>query len=693
MINRRCAEILSDLTAANRPVRVADLSEKYGVSQRTIHNDIAKIDSYLHENGLESVKRKPGSGLWCSFTKTDLTKLRQKLDSIGFYQYVMTIEERVRFIIMTMLKNSNYETVADLSEELKVSKGTVHKDLKQVRLWLKEHNLELDIHKAHGVKVLGDEEGIRRAYMKLVDTPQERIDYFCVNGIFSRQDIIYIKQCLKKAEEHLELVFTDETFQSLSAYLGIAVFRNRQGKKLDLHQKNIDMLKDKEEFSVAELIAYMIKGRFSIQLAEDEIAYLAMFLLTGNVIINRRPDKENWVQWRIDVSELINHFQEEVSVNLSNDEQLFEGLLQHYRPMIYRAKYQIKITNPYLAEIKNSIAGTFQKTRSCLRPIEYQYGIQLSDDEIGYLALYFQTALEKVRREAPRKSALIVCESGIGTAKIVQLRLQELYDVNIIDTIPARALKKTLKSVAVDCVVSTIQIQAKGIRCIVVDPFISDADMVELDRYLPKKRAFSLQAKGDIDLGSLIRTIEKSAVIFDRNKLEMHLHQLLTRSGPSGDALNLTDVFQTDDISLNVEAETWEDAVRQGGELLLRKGKIEPGYIDDTIRNVKKFGPYIVILPGIALPHVNSFKLVHATGFSLITLKKAIPFGNGENDPVHLVISFCSVDQFQHMKALSQLMQIIKRKDFLEFARSVKTRSELMNYFITSIFGTPDNFM
>lgn len=686
MINRRCTNILMDLTGTDQPIRVADLSEKYSVSQRTIHNDIEKIDSFLNANGLESVKRKPGSGLWCNFSKTDLAKLQQKLDSVDSYQYVMTNKERVRFIIMAMLKTSNYETVGVLSEALKVSKGTVHRDLNQVQLWLTEHNLELYIHKAHGVKVLGDEECIRHAYMKLVDDSQERIDYFCSNGIFSRQDVIYIKQCLKKAEEHLELVFTDETFQTLSAYLGIAIFRSKQGKKLGLHQKNIDMLKGKEEFSVAELIAYMIKGKFSIQLTEDEIAYLAMFLLSGNVIINRRPDKDNWVQWRIDVSELINRFQEEISINLSNDEQLFEGLLQHYRPMIYRAKYQIKIDNPYLAEIQDSIPTTFQRTRKCLAPIEYQYGIQLSDDEIGYLALYFQTALEKVKRETPRKNALIVCEAGIGTAKIVQLRLQELYDVNIVDTIPVRALKKTLKSVAVDCVISTIQIHTPGVRCIVVDPFISNADMVELDRYLPKKRAFSIQTNGTVDLDSLIHTIEESAVIFDRNKLEMHLHQLLTRSGRLGDTPGLTDVLQMDDIALNVEADTWEEAVRQGGKLLLQTGKIEPGYIDDTIRNVKKFGPYIVILPGIALPHVNSFPLVHATGFSLITLKKAIPFGNGENDPVHLVISFCSVDQFQHMKALSQLMKIIEKEDFLKFACSVKTRSELMNYIITSIF-------
>lgn len=45
--------------------------------------------------------------------------------------------------------------------------------------------------------------------------------------------------------------------------------------------------------------------------------------------------------------------------------------------------------------------------------------------------------------------------------------------------------------------------------------------------------------------------------------------------------------------------------MRIGGELLEKSGAIEPRYIDAMINTVKEIGPYIVIAPGIAMPHAR----------------------------------------------------------------------------------------
>ena len=58
-------------------------------------------------------------------------------------------------------------------------------------------------------------------------------------------------------------------------------------------------------------------------------------------------------------------------------------------------------------------------------------------------------------------------------------------------------------------------------------------------------------------------------------------------------------------IQLNVEAKNWEQAVRMGGQLLIDNGFVESRYVDAMVKAVKEMGPYIVIAPGIAMPHAR----------------------------------------------------------------------------------------
>lgn len=48
----------------------------------------------------------------------------------------------------------------------------------------------------------------------------------------------------------------------------------------------------------------------------------------------------------------------------------------------------------------------------------------------------------------------------------------------------------------------------------------------------------------------------------------------------------------------------------------IKKGNITPKYIQDMIDNVNKNGPYIVIVPGIAMPHARNEGGVIKTGIS-----------------------------------------------------------------------------
>lgn len=130
-------------------------------------------------------------------------------------------------------------------------------------------------------------------------------------------------------------------------------------------------------------------------------------------------------------------------------------------------------------------------------------------------------------------------------------------------------------------------------------------------------------------------------------------------------------------ICANVIVENWEDAVQKSGELLVAANLVEPAYINAMLETTRELGPYCVLAPGIAMPHARPDNNVRETGFSAITLKNPVEFGNQDNDPVYLVIGFCAKDHESHIKSLSQFARIISQPGFIERIKLAESDFEL----------------
>ena len=110
-------------------------------------------------------------------------------------------------------------------------------------------------------------------------------------------------------------------------------------------------------------------------------------------------------------------------------------------------------------------------------------------------------------------------------------------------------------------------------------------------------------------------------------------------------------------IRLQAEAETWQDAVKIGVDLLVAADVVEPRYYQAILDGVEQFGPYFVIAPGLAMPHGRPEEGVKKTGFALVTLKKPLEFNHEDNDPVDILITMAAVDANTHQEV--GIMQIV----------------------------------
>jgi PTS system ascorbate-specific IIA component len=73
------------------------------------------------------------------------------------------------------------------------------------------------------------------------------------------------------------------------------------------------------------------------------------------------------------------------------------------------------------------------------------------------------------------------------------------------------------------------------------------------------------------------------------------------------------------------------------------------------IEMIKSEGPYVVIAPGVALPHARPSELVHRTELSMLLLRAPVTFGHPENDPVTMVVALAALDSSAHIQALAAL--------------------------------------
>lgn len=140
-------------------------------------------------------------------------------------------------------------------------------------------------------------------------------------------------------------------------------------------------------------------------------------------------------------------------------------------------------------------------------------------------------------------------------------------------------------------------------------------------------------------------------------------------------------LVNVNDIELNVPAIDWQDAVRKSGTILVNNGYVTEEYVDAMIQTVKTFGPYIVVAPGLAMPHARSSNGVIKSGISIMTLSGPVKFGNESNDPVHLLIGLAGSNDDLHLKIIQTIATIFEDESMLKKITTCETKAAIAELF------------
>ncbi|MBJ7895098.1 transcriptional regulator LicR [Bacillus atrophaeus] len=643
MLHGRLREILRLLMAADAPVTSSVIAANLKVTSRTVRNDIKELQDILSQQGavVHSVR---GSGYQLHIQNEQ--KFRGLLQDVFQQNKGLPVfpEERISYLMKRLLLTEHYLKLDSLAEELFISKSTLQTDLKEVKKRLLPYDIVLETRPNYGFKLRGDEVRMRYCMAEyIVDERETEIDYLNEKAdILPKEEIAAIRSVIMKKVNNVQIPLSNLGLNNLIIHIAIACKRIRTGNYVSLFPEDMENILLQKEYKAAQTIVEELESELSVTFPESETAYIAIHLLgTKRMTQSQNGDTEYTGFIDQETSKLaasiIETVEEELTLGIMHDQELRMGLALHLKPAVNRNRYGMNLRNPMLSAIKENYPLAFEAGIIAGVVIKDKTGIEIHENEIGYLALHFGAAIERRKTEIPPKRCIIVCASGAGSAQLLREKLRSHFGkrLDILGTAEYYSLDQ-ISYESVDFVVSTIPITRElPVPVLKVNTILGGNDFAKIESKLD----------GEKEPDS--RYIKKELVFLHQN-----LH-------------------------------TKEDVIRFLGQKAVEHGFAEDGIIDSIFEreaiSPTCFGN-LVAIPHPLIPQTES------TFWAVCTLKKPIDW---ENKRVQFVCLLCVEKEnkadLQSMykllgsilddpAAVSQLLKSRTYKEFLEIFRKKTIR-------------------
>ncbi|MBN1063675.1 PRD domain-containing protein [Clostridium botulinum] len=434
-LERKLFTIL-EMLADSKGNTLKDFSDELGVSTRSIRTYLKQLQEEIPEDIVEIVKTNNSE---YKLNIKDDEKFKQLLElnrrqKQKFCQ-LNNPEERIDYLINRLVELNEIVTIDDLAEEMNVGRTTLVKDLKKVDQKLDEYGLVLKRKTNSGIKVEGDEINLRLIILEhICKTYNDSIILLESNNILTKKEIIKLQEQIVMNLKENRFSVTEALINNLIRYIAVMLMRLKNNKNITSLQSQYKIIKESEEYEIGKTIKSTIEALKDKKIDDVEIIFIVMPLLGRNAplyheVLRNLTIGENITLLRKQIFDKVFEF---TGLSLEEDEQLIQGLEYHLYYALNRIVLNIKYKNPMLKEIKEKYKLPYEVAKIAASVIEDKYQVQVEDDEIGYLALHFGTYVERAGKSFIKiENAAIVCGTGLGTAKLLIIKLKKILGEEI----------------------------------------------------------------------------------------------------------------------------------------------------------------------------------------------------------------------------------------------------------------------
>lgn len=656
-MNKQIFEILRKIIInRGNPISVDDLSASMYVSPRMIYNYWKDICFYCEKIKAKNIISFKDGLFYFNGGNDDTKYISACLDSLLFNEYRLNSEERMQIIAVIMsfsyypIKNSYFEEI------MFTSKNTIVSDIRNFKKNIEENNIYFNKNKHNGLLLDCNNEQrlniIIKAMEKLdfineyyLNSPCNPVVSYLMKYLKIDKYRNIVEFSIKESENELNGKISDYNYFYILFVISLLLVCYEQ-------QKNICILNNSDQSNIYSDtdFTYKLAHKVSKLYFNDKLLLKYIFDNIHNIDINFVQNHENNNPKYINtiVDSLLKKMSNYYNINLNENHLLNEYLNSHITSCYHRILNQKVLDNPYLEQIKMRYPKDFENLKNNIDIIENGLNISLNDGEIAYILLHILASIQREEREQLPTIALI-CPAGTATSNFLSHQIKNRLKVNTITAKSVHDLKDIHNNFFADLIVSTIPINFKEIPAVQVNAILQDEDYLKI-----------------------IKSLEyKEKILFEDNKQE----ELYSKN-------MFVNLLSKEHIQLDVEASDWREAIVKSSESLLWNEYITANYVHQMIDLVTRYGPYIVVAPGIALAHASPNDGVIHPATSLIRLTKPVNFNKDEFDPVSVVICIAIEDSPMYVNAMMQLISIIKNPSFMDMVINATSSQQIYDFFI-----------
>ena len=665
----RLPKLFQILCCEQQNISAQNIALLLGVSDRTIYSDVKKLNILLEESNHLSIENKKGIFSYPEELQENFAILIKDRDA---YSVTNPRLRRTRILeyIFSLQPIFNLD---DLTEYFDISRNTLLKDLKKIKVKLQESAISINSRPFTGFQLEGQELDIRNQFLLtlqedplfLIQETDNEINAF----------LFQIEKILTTIAKDLHIEWSDDSYERLLHVFWVTFIRLSNKFRLPIAQFSFQH--NNEEKIIFEK-REEIENIFQCPLTDQECLFLARKLSEASLIRYGQLISEKWIPFTLVLEEFIKEVAHKFNFQpFYEDDVLFEGLLNHLRPAYKRAQSFEVIKNPLFDYVQEQYEELYKTLILCSSVLEEGLNVQFSLHELSFFTLFFSASYERnknVFRRIP--SVILICGSGISTSQMLKSKLLSTFEIHIVGTFSSRGAKEWLDNNEVDIILTTVPFNYRNLPSLILNPYLSKDDIDALENLLQR-------LPNSIQMTNLLEIIETHTTIHHPRQLKNELQHYLGISYTSDIRKGvyqpmLLDILTPEMIQVNYECKTRDEAVSAAGQLLVKQGYAKESYIDAMIKNVEENGTYIVIAPGIAMPHARPEEGALDIGLSIVTLKEPIVFGHPKNDPVKIVVGLCAVDHQSHLKALSELVEILGNEEKVKKIIEAKSSKEII---------------
>lgn len=502
----RIQQILRILLDTREPVSKQEIADELGVSKRTVQREFEYLEICIKKYHLKLVNQK-GKGVALRGKDEDIEKLR---DSVGDEAMpdAADREGRRRRLLFELLRDRTPRKLFYYSQMLGVSEATAGSDMDALYPWLEESHLGIVKRPGYGVILEGDERDYRDAMRRFIGEIAGHSEAYSSgditgeifaealldaadSGIYSllEGDIVRrVDKVLRDMGEPKILQLADSAYAGLVIHISIVIERLKQGAALDNIPQEMGNLEFWDDYELAVRILEAMEKEFEIAIPRGELSYVLLHLRGAKMAYTGEeqelPGDIGDDRLLPMVDRMIDVYDKSIANELKEDEEFLRGLLIHLRPVFVRLSTGLRIYNPILDDIKEEYADIFEACRRAANVITEETGYEVNEEEVGFLAMHFGAAQERVRenKQYTRKVNIgIVCASGFGVARLMMTRLKDkLGDRAILKAYGKGEINKYVVS-GTDFFVTTMNLDKLPVDYIQVSPLIPPKDLAKIE--------------------------------------------------------------------------------------------------------------------------------------------------------------------------------------------------------------------